>query len=321
MGNYVASNLGNSRLVGAITESTKTISIQVADIFKFPVVNNGGVGSEYTMLTFQDAANRYEIVKVTRRDAGSSSFTIERAQEGTTARPWATGDVVSCRLTAGVVGDSFAAVQLAASKVGDAAASAAAAKIASDQAKASADNAIAQAAAAGAAAAAAVATAYPVGSIYINASNTANPASLFGFGTWAKFGEGRMLMSEQAYSYPLGTTGGSADSVVPLHVHSVRATTTGMSANESHSHTATDSGHDHSTFVQNQIGGTSSGPDANWWTKASAATGTGHANITVSQANINHTHDIVSLADETGVDPAGRNLPPFIVVYMWQRTA
>ena len=44
MGNYVASNLGNSRLVGAITESTKTISIQVADIFKFPVVNNGGVG-------------------------------------------------------------------------------------------------------------------------------------------------------------------------------------------------------------------------------------------------------------------------------------
>ena len=34
---------------------------------------------------------------------------------------------------------------------------------------------------------------YPVGSVYINASNGTNPATLLGFGTWERFGEGRVL--------------------------------------------------------------------------------------------------------------------------------
>ena len=33
--------------------------------------------------------------------------------------------------------------------------------------------------------------AYPIGSVYINASNSTNPASLLGFGTWVVFGAGR----------------------------------------------------------------------------------------------------------------------------------
>ena len=37
---------------------------------------------------------------------------------------------------------------------------------------------------------------YPVGSIYTNAVNSTNPSSLLGFGTWARFGEGRMLVSQ-----------------------------------------------------------------------------------------------------------------------------
>ena len=49
-----------------------------------------------------------EIVKVTRHDNGSSSLTIARAQEGTTARAWQTGDSVALRVTAGVVNDAFA---------------------------------------------------------------------------------------------------------------------------------------------------------------------------------------------------------------------
>jgi len=35
---------------------------------------------------------------------------------------------------------------------------------------------------------------YPVGSIYTNASNATNPATLFGFGTWVAFGAGRVLI-------------------------------------------------------------------------------------------------------------------------------
>jgi len=36
--------------------------------------------------------------------------------------------------------------------------------------------------------------AYPVGSIYINASVSTNPATLLGFGTWSAFGAGRTLV-------------------------------------------------------------------------------------------------------------------------------
>ena len=35
---------------------------------------------------------------------------------------------------------------------------------------------------------------YPVGSIYINAGVTTNPATLLGFGTWTAFGAGRVMV-------------------------------------------------------------------------------------------------------------------------------
>ena len=40
-------------------------------------------------------------------------------------------------------------------------------------------------------------SAYPVGSIYMNI-NATNPNSLLGFGTWARFGEGKMLVSQNS---------------------------------------------------------------------------------------------------------------------------
>ena len=39
---------------------------------------------------------------------------------------------------------------------------------------------------------------YPVGSIYINASVATNPATLLGFGTWAAFGAGRVMVGLDA---------------------------------------------------------------------------------------------------------------------------
>ena len=35
---------------------------------------------------------------------------------------------------------------------------------------------------------------YPVGSIYINASDSTNPGTLLGFGTWTAFGAGKVLV-------------------------------------------------------------------------------------------------------------------------------
>jgi hypothetical protein len=39
---------------------------------------------------------------------------------------------------------------------------------------------------------------YPVGSIYINAAVTTNPATLLGFGTWVAFGTGKMMVGYDA---------------------------------------------------------------------------------------------------------------------------
>ena len=49
-----------------------------------------------------------------------------------------------------------------------------------------------------------VAGAYPVGSIYMNASNATNPATLLGFGTWTALAPGRMLLGA-------GTGGGGTE--------------------------------------------------------------------------------------------------------------
>ena len=48
---------------------------------------------------------------------------------------------------------------------------------------------------------------YPVGSIYINATNSTNPSSLLGFGTWARFGEGKMLISQLSSDSDFDTAG------------------------------------------------------------------------------------------------------------------
>jgi hypothetical protein len=67
---------------------------------------------------------------------------------------------------------------------------------------------------------------YPVGAIYISTAGT-NPADLFGFGTWERFGHGRALVgvseSEDEF-YAVGQTGGEkyhtlTVSEIPSHNH------------------------------------------------------------------------------------------------------
>lgn len=61
---------------------------------------------------------------------------------------------------------------------------------------------------------------YPIGSLYINTANNTNPNTLFGFGTWVRFGEGRVLVSEKSTDSdftPIGKTGGQKD--VQSHSH------------------------------------------------------------------------------------------------------
>lgn len=53
---------------------------------------------------------------------------------------------------------------------------------------------------------------YPIGSIYMNATDSRNPAEIFGFGTWVQISAGRVLLgagtSDSSTIYKAGATGG-----------------------------------------------------------------------------------------------------------------
>jgi hypothetical protein len=138
-------------------------------------------------------------------------------------------------------------------------------------------------------------TLYPVGSIYTSTVNT-NPASLFGVGTWVAFGAGRVLIGNGG-GYSAGATGGSADAVVVSHTHTA---------------TVTDPGHTHnlSGFYSAASPGQGGGQDPGQRLSGSANNPTTTAFTGISVAN-----------STTGVSGTGANLQPYVVVYMWNRTA
>lgn len=91
-------NNAYSRVAASLAAVGTTLTVDTGTGDRFPIAGSGN----YFKLTLQDAANNIEIIKVTARAASSDSLTIERAQEGTTARAWSIGDIVELRLTAGV---------------------------------------------------------------------------------------------------------------------------------------------------------------------------------------------------------------------------
>lgn len=149
---------------------------------------------------------------------------------------------------------------------------------------------------------------YPVGSIYINASSATNPATLFGFGTWVAFGAGRVPVGvgvNDTVTYTAGSTSGSRNAVVISHAHSVSAIST-STVNLDHSHAYNDTGA--------YAGGSGPG-DA-------VVQGQGNNRFTSAMtANATHSHTLTGNTDTSGVAGTNLNMQPYIVVYMWQRTA
>lgn len=114
-----------------------------------------------------------------------------------------------------------------------------------------------------------LASAYPVGSIYINAGVSTNPATYFGFGTWVPYGSGRVIVgldSSQTEFDTLNETGGEK------------------------THTLT----------------TDELPDKYYANSLNAAASGG------STSSQSYTK---------GGGQAHNNLQPYIVAYMWRRTA
>ena len=151
----------------------------------------------------------------------------------------------------------------------------------------------------------AIAAAYPVGAIYTSTVST-SPATLFGFGTWSRFGQGRVLLSADDSTYTAGSTGGSADAITVNHTHSATFTGTAMGTHQHYvgSHDS-DAGFGYAyvrEFVAN-YDDTGYGP-ATYTNPVSAGTPAGSVSVT-----------------STGSSGTGANLQPYIVVYMWTRTA
>ena len=139
---------------------------------------------------------------------------------------------------------------------------------------------------------------YPVGSIYINATNATNPGTLLGFGTWTAFGAGRVPVGFNAGNPLFDTaeeTGGSADAITVSHNHTA---------------TSTDAGHAHD--FGSDAYNVSSGPVT---TVRPVGAGTGTTTSTTGFANITTT------VGTTGSSGTNANYQPYITVYMWKRTA
>jgi hypothetical protein len=144
---------------------------------------------------------------------------------------------------------------------------------------------------------------FPVGALYSSTSAT-NPGTSLGFGTWTAFGAGRMMMGAGG-SFGPGTTGGSNDATLPSHTHTASVTDPG----HSHKYRLDVNGADIAIIGnQGNLGGPTLGEGRGPGNSISSTTQSITTGITVSNST-------------QGASPTNANLPPYIVVYMWQRTA
>lgn len=301
-------NNATATLAASLSTSSTSITVTTGQGALFPTLGT----DEYFYGTLTNSSNNIEIVKITARS--SDTLTAIRAQEGTTALTWNAADKIELRITSAVLTNfvqqdsptftaamTYGGVTLANSVTGtgNMVLSASPALTGTPTAPTAAAGTSTTQLATTAFASAAFQGAYPVGSIYMNASVATNPATLFGFGTWVAFGAGRVPVgfdSGNALFSTAGNTGGAADAIVVSHTHTA---------------TVTDPTHTHlwgvpPTPPAPQGGGSynafSSGGSSGFSTSA-ASTGISVANST------------------TGSSGTNANYQPYITVYMWQRTA
>jgi len=133
---------------------------------------------------------------------------------------------------------------------------------------------------------------YPVGSVYINASVSTNPSTLLGFGTWEAFGQGRVMVGKNTSGTfaTAGATGGA----------------------ETHTHRQGGPSSDGS----GSGGGSISGPwnDGTFGRSSSGVTFANYSQIVSS--GIGSSKTVYPFLTESS-----SSLQPYIVVYVWKRTA
>lgn len=157
-------------------------------------------------------------------------------------------------------------------------------------------------------------TMYPVGSIYMSVSST-NPSTYFG-GTWVAWGSGRVPVGINTSDSNFNTvekTGGASSvtltaSQIPSHTHTFTGSSTTTSSAGGHTHNIgrdTDGGSGSSRYTVHKAG--TSGAQGTSPTSSAGA----------------HTHTLTPKGKNgnTGGGGSHTNLQPYIVCYMWKRTA
>jgi hypothetical protein len=150
--------------------------------------------------------------------------------------------------------------------------------------------------------------AWPVGSIYLSMVAT-NPSSLFG-GSWSLQSSGRMLvgwsLTDPDFSTVRGTGGAKthtlAESEMPNHDHGPGSYGTNSAG-----------GHKHNI---DRSSATGSGGLVARGTSTSAVN-----NDSPVGSDGGHTHTVTGLSGARGGGGEHNNMPPYLVVYIWERTA
>lgn len=172
--------------------------------------------------------------------------------------------------------------------------------------------------------------AYPVGSIYMSVVET-NPAELFG-GTWEAITPGRVLIgagvSDFNISYIAGKKGGSTSrtltsSNIPKHTHTVEIAQKAQSHN--HRNGVFDETAPGNGPLSTNYGAIKMYPDSNQAVMAADSTifGTNtklYMGYT-SEASTSHTHDVTVGYYGAASPTAISVMQPYLVVYIWKRTA
>jgi microcystin-dependent protein len=156
---------------------------------------------------------------------------------------------------------------------------------------------------------------YPIGSIYTSIVST-NPNTLFGFGTWSAFGAGKVLVGLDSGDTDFDTaeeTGGaktvtltSAQSGLPSHNHTQNA------------HTHTQDAHLHDIWAPSKNLAASGSAIGNEFVGSGKDAGGETRSTTATNQNTTATNNANTAANAS---EAHSNLQPYIVVYMWKRTA